>query len=85
MLSNQHSSTFDNIKCHQTSIRQHSITLNVIEPACANITDAGSITFDHILMTFYHIFDNNVRKRFPDTGFVLIFTAQYNDSLGTRD
>ena len=45
---------------------QHSITLNVIEPAAANLTDAGSITFDHILMTFYHIFDNNVRKRFPD-------------------
>jgi hypothetical protein len=66
MLSNQHLSTFDNIKCHRTNIRQHSITLNVIEPACANITDAGSITFDHILMTFYHIFDKNVTKRFPD-------------------
>ena len=43
---------------------------NVIEPAFANGTDAGSITFDHILMTFYNIFDNNVRKRFPDITFV---------------
>ena len=53
-------------ECHQTNILKHSITLNVIEPAAANVADAGSITFDHILMTFYHIFDNNVRKRFPD-------------------
>jgi hypothetical protein len=61
--------TFNVIKPTLNNIlleNQHLITLNVIEPACANITDAGSITFDHILMTFYHIFDNNVRKRFPD-------------------
>ena len=32
-------------------------------------TDAGSITFDHILMTFDHIFDRNVRKKFPDISF----------------
>ena len=66
MSSNQHLITFDNIKCDQMSLNQHSITLNVIEPAFANLSNAGSITFDHILMTFDHIFDNNVSKRFPD-------------------
>jgi hypothetical protein len=31
--------TFDNIECYRTSIRQHSITFNVIEPAVDAICD----------------------------------------------
>ena len=50
MLSNQHLITFDNIKCDEMSSNQHLITSNVIEPAFAHLTNAGSITFDHILV-----------------------------------
>ncbi len=69
MSSNQHSVTFD--------------ILNVIEPAAANVADAGSITFDHILMTFYHIFDNNVRKRFPDIPCSRVDTCLSTPSQGS--
>ena len=46
-----HLITFNVIKPTINNIllqNQHWITLNVIEPAAANVTDAGSITFDHI-------------------------------------
>jgi hypothetical protein len=38
-------------------------------------TDAGSITFDHILMTFDHISDRNVRKRFLTLDWVAAATV----------